>query len=330
MSPLLHRSRKKNDEDAGDKNNNTAELAEQIARLNLGFEPRTRTQRQSGGFVGGFDVERPTPNPNSNLYPARNSYENDGPSPAFPQPNTYHASPGPLPTPPMYMPVPRTDGKPQLSVTMQHALLPTSAGSQTQGGLRPPEAQLPPRPYSDPGKANPSESISARLPSTPAGRSSGGKSQTPSSVPAKQPRKKLPGDVQTTTPGKRRRAVSTPTSPTTSSTGIPDGKVQCSGMTKIGERCSRRITPSFTCDPTVEGEVEHYCHQHENQVLGPSGFYTKKTDSEVAEWIKFEGLSDSIAFASIVCSSFVSRLDTRVLTEEYTCSSEGRNGETRL
>lgn len=81
----------------------------------------------------------------------------------------------------------------------------------------------------------------------------------------------------------RRRASSLP------STSSDPNNIQCSGITKTGNRCTRTVKSgatlsSYDPDESIE-PVEVFCYQHIKEVLTPTGFRSRKGDKE---WVKFE------------------------------------------
>lgn len=200
-------------------------------------------------FVGGFATEHQDPNPNSTgkfvniRYTKPTPERAEGwyatPSPSFPMPTSIPPPPGELPRPPalMSMPMPNLDVRP--SLTMQHALSAPAA-----------QPQYRPDPPSRPS-SGPNISPSARL-----------HPQTALQVTPTRP-----------------RASSTPATPVSPpSKGSSDSALtQCSGTTKKGERCGRQVKappPLYFVDP--DAPVERFCFQHTKEVLGPSGFYSRK------------------------------------------------------
>lgn len=175
----------------------------------------------------------------------------------------YGYPPGGRPGPSMPLPIPSYTGRAESSLTMQHALsaphdVPTFSRTHppTPPRLAPPTP--PTRPHSGPASAHPSSSRTNH------------DDQEPAPSPPRRPA--------------RRRATSVPVSPSTSSSG--DGLTQCSGVTKAGKRCTRQVkvgTALSDIDP--DAQIERFCHQHTKEILGPSGFYSRKTGRD---WIKFE------------------------------------------
>lgn len=216
----------------------------------------------TSGFVGGFSQ--------THLQGAHSTQNGafGAPPPSFPQPQL---NLNPLPTPPKIRPVLAPEPE-DGSRTMRYAQQAAS------GGLRPPDAQVPHRPHSDSAVPQAEESISSRPSPRPTNSS---RRASASHVPA------VAGNAS---PARgRRRASSTASSPPSSSA---DDRVQCSGTTKAGKRCSRypKVGSMLTSiDSGVDGEPVRYCHQHRNEILTPSGFYTRTQGQQV--WVKFEGQS---------------------------------------
>lgn len=65
------------------------------------------------------------------------------------------------------------------------------------------------------------------------------------------------------------------------------GQVQCAGITKAGKRCTRQVKIDLSSDDTSDEEesVAHFCFQHTNEILVPSGYYARKNGI----WVQFEG-----------------------------------------
>jgi hypothetical protein len=88
-------------------------------------------------------------------------------------------------------------------------------------------------------------------------------------------------------------SISTPIksakSESSSTVSTPSGKAgqeQCSGVTKAGKRCTRMVkTRAFDPDENDSSSIPRFCHQHSKELLGPSGYYARKT----GEWVKFDG-----------------------------------------
>ncbi|TFL07792.1 hypothetical protein BDV98DRAFT_496114 [Pterulicium gracile] len=76
----------------------------------------------------------------------------------------------------------------------------------------------------------------------------------------------------------RARAASTP--PRTPASPSNSAVVQCSGVTKAGNRCKKQVKVG---EVSLDDDQKHFCHQHAKEVLSPTGTFTRKT----GEWIKF-------------------------------------------
>ncbi|KAG6831937.1 hypothetical protein H0H92_006538 [Tricholoma furcatifolium] len=89
----------------------------------------------------------------------------------------------------------------------------------------------------------------------------------------------------------RKRVTSSPSavSQSESSSSSALGRQQCAGITKAGKRCSRQVklgaylAPVQTEMPNGEWEPEVFCFQHVKELMGPSGFYSRKDGT----WIEF-------------------------------------------
>lgn len=258
----------------------------------------------------------------------------------FPVPT--HTRQPSLPQPPaMYpysMPVPQQPTDQPYSLTMQHALqndpskparysLPAMPPRrQSDAYISPQTAIIPPQshvvnhnnltvpntrpPYQRPNSDSnvPSRPIPSSLPSTP----------------LKAPATSSPNLPKLTTPAARRpRASSTPASPTATGAGI----TQCSGVTKAGNRCTRQVKagPSLAVvHPEVE--LERFCFQHTKEVMGPSGFYSRKTASD---WVKFEGiLITSRRNTDLDVTNC--RLDTGLSSARHSSSFEDGDGKATI
>jgi hypothetical protein len=150
----------------------------------------------------------------------------------------------------MAMPSPFSD-YPQ-SLTMQMALLPPVDSRFARA-----------RPHSNP--TFPSATKPSFSASTPARPSYG----TPASIatPTKSAKSEL--SSAPSTPGSRKA-----------------GQEQCSGVTKAGKRCTRMVkTTAFDFNDNDPSSIPRFCHQHSKELLGPSGYYARKT----GEWVKFDG-----------------------------------------
>lgn len=171
-------------------------------------------------------------------------------SPAFPEPAIRSDGPTfpPLPRPPA-MPVPQLSAT--SSRTMQYALsAPTDASVTTS--LTPPV--MPPRPASGSNVPSPT-----RLDPQPSAETY-----------------------------RRLRASSDPISTASASSASGNGdSSQCSGITKAGKRCTRRVKPSEVLTRMDSNEpVERYCHDHRPEVLAPTEFRSRNSNGD---WVKFAG-----------------------------------------
>ncbi|KZP32513.1 hypothetical protein FIBSPDRAFT_774423 [Athelia psychrophila] len=121
------------------------------------------------------------------------------------------------------------------------------------------------------------EMLSPPVPSTPQAR--------PGSAPGVIPR---PPPLATPS---RLRSASTPPSPSTSSTPSKGNTVQCSGVTKVGARCSRQVKSTLglsASHPDADAEIERFCFQHAKELLAVKGFYSHKVAGryiEFSDWI---------------------------------------------
>lgn len=193
--------------------------------------------------------------------------------------NPGHFSPPSLPRPPaMPMPVPlhSTDGR--TSKTMQYAL---HESSEPPSFLNIP-SPLGSRPQSMPPPAHTTAYDSPFLSPQP----------TPGASPSAGPPPKAKP--------RPRRSNSAPTVET------------CAGFTKAGKRCTREVKsrgPAFSYrimgdevdvdgNPSSEGAVERFCHQHIKDFIGGvgsvTGFYARKwmgegKDSGDEVWVSFAG-----------------------------------------
>lgn len=213
-----------------------------------------RPQEGPQHFVGGFDERYVQNDRVHNNGPAL------GPSPQRPQTK-------PLPTPPR-MSVPQSVVGTSRTMGYAHVAehTPFPAPQYVKGSLRPPE--VPHRPHSAPvpRASSPPRRVSA------------------SHVPL--------ATGNATPPTRRRRRASS--SASLPPTNVTEGLVHCNGVTKAGNRCSRKFKASSvltSLTANVDGEVECFCFQHRSELLVPTGFYTKKTNPET--WIDFAGLLSS-------------------------------------
>ena len=176
---------------------------------------------------------------------------------------------------PMQMPTPQAGYAP--SLTMQYALSVPDDSSATlllnTAGNRPTPPAIPPRPHSD-------------EPRITSGFSGGTSSHNPS--PERPQRLGVDS-----TPSGRPRASSSPSSPVigksvSSGTKGDDDKIQCSGVTKKGDRCTRLVKappPLSFQDP--DAALPRFCFQHTKEVLEPTGFHSRKGGRD--NWVTFEG-----------------------------------------
>ncbi|KAG8984555.1 hypothetical protein FRB90_005238, partial [Tulasnella sp. 427] len=100
--------------------------------------------------------------------------------------------------------------------------------------------------------------------------------QSAASSPGPAPAMPSPGP-----PGFGRASSQPP--PASSQTALGDGTNQCSGVTKKGIRCTRKVkSPPALGWINPEDEIPRYCHQHSKELLGVSGFYSPKG------WVDFD------------------------------------------
>jgi len=176
---------------------------------------------------------------------------------AIPQPNhassaipLHFSSSAPNPPKPIQMAMPSPlSGYPQ-SLTMQMALLPPVDSGLASA-----------RPHSNPTFPVTKPNASASTPATP-------HYGTP--PPFATPIRRNKSEVSSTLSTPSRKA----------------GQEQCSGVTKAGKRCTRMVkTARFDSDYTDSSSIPRFCYQHSRELLGPSGYYARKT----GEWVNFEG-----------------------------------------
>lgn len=148
---------------------------------------------------------------------------------------------------------------PHQSLTMQMALQPESNTSKIS------------RPHSAPL-------------STPPKLTAGSMSPSVSSGPSK-PRP----PVSPSTPTKSSKSD---TSDSPSRTSPKPGQEQCSGQTKAGNRCTRmvKIKPGDLVPYDGETPVERFCYQHQKEVLGERGYYSR-LDNSKSLYVTFESSS---------------------------------------
>jgi hypothetical protein len=70
--------------------------------------------------------------------------------------------------------------------------------------------------------------------------------------------------------------------------------------------------------------IPRFCHQHIKELLGPSGYYARKT----GEWVEFEGMISQCRLI-VGRNPYVPsrRLDTFIPATGNTSLTESRNGE---
>ncbi|KAG9024595.1 hypothetical protein FS837_005301, partial [Tulasnella sp. UAMH 9824] len=82
------------------------------------------------------------------------------------------------------------------------------------------------------------------------------------------------------------RASSQPPPSTASQSATADGLTQCSGVTKKGVRCTRKVkSPPALGWINPEDEIPRYCHQHSKELLEVTGFYGTKGWVEFDDWV---------------------------------------------
>ncbi|KAG6850531.1 hypothetical protein H0H93_012147 [Arthromyces matolae] len=142
----------------------------------------------------------------------------------------------------------------------------------------------------------------------------------PSSEPVYTPAIPLPetSDTVSSRPV-RKRATSQPASSQAQSSN--SGRQQCAGITKAGKQCTRQVKlqSQHMKNDTYDSEV--FCFQHLKEVMGPSGFYSRKDGA----WIKFAGESGSLMSSSR--SLRMIRLDSMLPSGRNTSRIASRNGE---
>jgi hypothetical protein len=99
-----------------------------------------------------------------------------------------------------------------------------------------------------------------------------------------------------------------------SSPGISSVSEQCAGITKANKQCSRRVKlgPALTHlydDNDDYPPPEVFCHQHQAELLHPSGFFSRKT----RKWIAFKGRFLSVKLASPFKNSQIGYPTTSVM-----------------
>lgn len=236
-------------------------------------------------FVGGFNPEllalnaaldshrRPplVPPPSTSNRNARTAAPPEAKAPPVPP---HKRIPMPIP-----MPVPQTG--PKQSLTLQYALKSLRPNTPTKPALAPPFIIVHPRPHSD--------------------------SIVPPRVGPKPPLPAVTAPSQPTlnvTPN-RPRAASVPPSPATSSPGR--NTIQCSGLTKAGNECSRQVKLPAThshLDPTPV----LYCHQHKKvMITAQTGFYVRKAGN-ADRFVEFSRMRTLESQGERRSSDFVSQI----------------------
>ncbi|KAG8893325.1 hypothetical protein FRC01_013668, partial [Tulasnella sp. 417] len=82
------------------------------------------------------------------------------------------------------------------------------------------------------------------------------------------------------------RASSQPPPSTSPQPATADGLTQCSGVTKKGIRCTRKVkSPPALGWINPEDGIPRYCHQHSKELLEVTGFYGTKGWVEFDDWI---------------------------------------------
>jgi hypothetical protein len=220
----------------------------------------------------GLSISNPTtpavPKPSLNFIGGFNLGGASASSPALRSPSRPPAMPVP------HLPLPRKQ-----SLTMQYASDPNypprpEYDEYINVFLQPSAPQRPSRPYSSasPPRSNATAGLS------------------PPASPMKINNTLTPGSISSS-----HSATSTPSRKA--------GQVRCAGITKAGKRCTRQVKADLTSDDTEDEEegVSRFCYQHKDEVLSPSGFYSRKTGT----WVLFEGNNDpqymSISSDSRIC-----------------------------
>ena len=85
----------------------------------------------------------------------------------------------------------------------------------------------------------------------------------------------------------RKRSASTPPTPTDQ-----NDQFRCAGVTKAGKRCVRIVKTGAPLAQVIGDNQDQdspalprFCHQHQKEVLEPSGYYSKKN----GEFVNFDG-----------------------------------------
>ncbi|KAJ3572500.1 hypothetical protein NP233_g3053 [Leucocoprinus birnbaumii] len=89
------------------------------------------------------------------------------------------------------------------------------------------------------------------------------------------------------TPSRPRRSSRSSASTSPPPTPGKNGQVQCAGITKAGKRCTRQVKVGHAINDSEDDEdnkVPRFCFQHTDEVLSPTGYYSRKT----GHWVEFE------------------------------------------
>jgi hypothetical protein len=241
------------------------ELAAQFNKLQVASPPRHDPNR---GFVGGFTAGIPPDAPIP--YVPKSSRQDipitlrPGPPPVRHSSGDYYGAANlppitlaPPPPRPLYMqmPMPSSGSYSPVSPNKYYDPYPMTHSHSAPPPLRKPTIN---ESYSDTDVTNPSR---------------------------KTPQKA--GNLSPATPH-RPRASSVPPSPTVTSNGGDGDAIQCSGTTKAGKRCTRKVKAPAAWHMLSDSDapIERYCHQHINELLQSTGYYSRVGSKE---WIKFEG-----------------------------------------
>ncbi|THH10004.1 hypothetical protein EW145_g1625 [Phellinidium pouzarii] len=228
------------------------DLLEALSALNISGQTK-----QKQGFIGGFRHEPTNPDTDHKGYfpPV---------PPPFPAPSHVKSPMVPLPRPPAML---YTMPEPQLytpSRTMRYAL--QSPDGPSNSALLHPNLSapsFPPRSTSDcPRPSLSTDSSPERGQRLNASRHARPRADSTSSAPP---------STSADSPSGRKKAI--------------DERIQCNGMTKKGERCSRQVRadpPLNIVDPAAP--TERFCFQHQKEVMEPSGFYSR---TGTRKWVEF-------------------------------------------
>lgn len=121
--------------------------------------------------------------------------------------------------------------------------------------------------------------------------------QSPPVTPQKPARRRAQSRPSSTaaspSPAKASSISTTPTKASLSTGSSPNRKsspsrqtdvVQCSGITKVQERCTRMIKINYPFDGASD-KIERFCYQHTKEVLKPTGYYACQNTI----WVDFDG-----------------------------------------